>query len=329
MPQQKNIIVAVWMVTYNHENYIAQAIEGVIKQHSTFKFNLFIGEDCSTDNTKKICLEYEQKYPEIIQVISTSVNNIKQNSKNIYDACFSCGAKYIAMCEGDDYWYDEHKLQKQVDFLEANPHYAICFHSVYEMGDNKNLHMSYLNKSNKEESYTIEDLAKDNFIHTPSVVFRNRLFEEFPTWFHLSPVGDYVLHMLNARCGLIKYFPEPMAVYRRHSGSMWSRIDSAARFERWITMLDYLVDENFDDAVKKQLLIQKRKCVEKYLRLIMSEANWQKFLEKLALFSKEDEYISQKWLLEYYPQYIASFTSSRSYRYLKSFRSVVNRIKGK
>jgi len=319
----ENLIASVCIITYNQKAFIGQTIKSTLNQKTDFYFEILISDDCSTDGTLDVCIEYQNRYPNSIRVLKNDVN--QGMNKNLMKAIANCKGKYIAICEGDDYWCDENKLQKQVDFLEANPDYAICFHPVYEIKD-KDLQLSYLNKSTKEESYTIKDLAKENFIHTPSVVFCNSLFKEFPKWFHLSPIGDYVLHMLNAQHGLIKYFPEPMAVYRRHAGSIWSRLNSALRFEKWLIMLNYLIEENFEQEVKQHLIKQKRKCIEKYLKLLMNEANWQVFLEKLALFSKEDEYISQKWLLEYYPQYIASFTSSRSYRYTKSLRNIINKI---
>lgn len=124
----KEPFVAVWTLTYNHEKYISQAIESVIMQKTNFHFTLFIGEDCSTDNTRKICIKYANKFPNKIKLFLNEKNDIKKNAKTIYDACSSSGAKYIAMLEGDDYWTDPYKLQKQVDFLEANQDYSLCCH---------------------------------------------------------------------------------------------------------------------------------------------------------------------------------------------------------
>src|SRR5450759_654919 len=119
------------MVTYNHENYISKAIGSVLMQKTSFQFKLFIGEDCSTDKTANICLKYQVENPEIIEVIFQKQNiGATNNALKIFEKCFSSGAKYIAMLEGDDYWTDPNKLQTQVDFLEANPDFSLCFHSV-------------------------------------------------------------------------------------------------------------------------------------------------------------------------------------------------------
>jgi hypothetical protein len=170
---------------------------------------------------------------------------------------FSAKGKYIALCEGDDYWTDPYKLQKQVDFLEANEDYAICFHRVYELLDGRDPELSNLNTSLQEESYTIEDLAKGNFIHTPSVVFRNGLIKKYPEWFNKSPVGDYVLHMLNAEHGKLKYLPEPMAIYRRHANGVWSGKSQLYQSTGWVSMLEHLASEFKNTQVEKILLQQK------------------------------------------------------------------------
>ncbi|HEX9927582.1 MAG TPA: glycosyltransferase, partial [Pyrinomonadaceae bacterium] len=122
--------VAVFMVAYNHARYIAQAIEGVLMQETDFPFKLFIGEDCSTDETRNICLSFKEKYPNKINLILNEKNlGGAPNALNVYKVCFEYG-DYVAMCEGDDYWTDSRKLQRQIDFLEANPDFSVCFHPV-------------------------------------------------------------------------------------------------------------------------------------------------------------------------------------------------------
>jgi len=114
------------MITYNHERYISEAIDGILMQECDFEYELVIGEDYSTDNTRKICEQYAAKYPNKIKLLQ-SVNNWGMNS-NFIRTVKECNSKYIALCEGDDYWTDPLKLQKQVDFLEKNKEYSLCFH---------------------------------------------------------------------------------------------------------------------------------------------------------------------------------------------------------
>lgn len=106
------------MITYNHEKYIIQAIEGVLMQKTSFPIKLVIGEDCSTDNTRRICIEYKEKYPEKIELLLPEKN--LGMIPNFINTLKACTGKYIALCDGDDYWTDPNKLQKQVDFLEKN-----------------------------------------------------------------------------------------------------------------------------------------------------------------------------------------------------------------
>lgn len=201
-------LVSVWMITYNHEKYIRQSLEGAVSQKTNFAFEIIIGEDCSTDGTRAIVEEFESRYPDIIVPIYHETN--VGAMRNAYEYCYPrLSGKYVACLEGDDYWIDENKLQKQVDFLEANPDYAIYCHRVYELSDGNELRETGLfsSASGSTTEFTIEDLASiGNFIHTASVLFRNGLIPGFPSWFSTSPVGDYVLHMLNARGARLHFF---------------------------------------------------------------------------------------------------------------------------
>ena len=227
--------VAVFMVTYNHAQYISQAIESVMTQQTEFPFKLFIGEDCSSDETRTICLSYQDRYPDKIHLILNEKNlGVARNVLNVYKDCFEYG-DYIAMCEGDDYWTDPHKLQRQVDFLVANPDFSVCFHPVkvvYEDGDKE----PQITNENQAESTTFEDLALDNFIYTVSCVFRNNSLK-FPEWFNKIPAGDYVLHLLNAQYGKIGFINEVMAVYRVHKGGIWSTKNLAELYAKWIPIV--------------------------------------------------------------------------------------------
>ena len=124
------------MITYNHERFIAQAIEGVVMQKTQFSYELVIGEDCSTDNTRVIAESYVRKYPDIIRLLPAEKNlGIWANGLRTLK---ECKGKYLAFCEGDDYWTSPEKLAKQVEMLEKHPGYSICFHNVlvqYEGGE--------------------------------------------------------------------------------------------------------------------------------------------------------------------------------------------------
>jgi len=243
-------MVSVCMITYNHEAYIRQAIEGVLMQKCNFSFEIIIGEDCSTDKTLEICTNLSEPNDPIRLLPTTSNLGMMPNFVRTLS---ECKGKYIALCEGDDYWTDPYKLQKQVDFLEKNEDFSICFHPV-KIWQNGKIKADYLTRK-VDDTTTILDLAQGNYIHTPSVVYRNKLFDQFPPEFAKSPAGDYFLHMLNARHGKIKKLPEIMGVYRLHNTNSWANTDFATMIPKWLKTLE-LLQNNFDDEVKQLLSIQ-------------------------------------------------------------------------
>lgn len=241
-------LVSVLMITYNHEEFIAQAIESVLSQKVDFNIELLIGEDSSQDGTKKIIEKYQQQYPDKIFPIYVSENVGPQlNFKQIYD---QSRGKYIALLEGDDYWVDNKKLQMQVKFLEKNPNFAICHHKI-KINRNNKLYKGTLRPAKVS---SIENLAKKNYIYTASCVFRKN-FPQIPDWFLKLPINDYPLHLLNASYGKIRYFNKVMSVYRVHSESYWSSKSAIYQRDKSSQTLEFLV-LHFDEPVRSLLKTQ-------------------------------------------------------------------------
>ena len=218
---QSEIKLVVWMVTYNHEAYIEQAIESVMMQETDFKYQLLIGEDCSTDGTRVICQKLKAKYPAKIELYLHE-NNRGANSNGVfmYEKCFQSDAKYIAICEGDDYWTDPLKLQKQVDFLEENGDYVLCAHSVKYFYEENN---SYGKDVHRSGDYTIKELTNNVPYQPLSVLFRNKINLPFPNWFgEMSMNGDWAFFLFLLQFGKSYKMDEIMGVYRIHSGGIWS-----------------------------------------------------------------------------------------------------------
>ncbi|UOK43780.1 MULTISPECIES: GNAT family N-acetyltransferase [Flavobacterium] len=239
LDSMKKAKVSVFCMVYNHEPFLKKCIDGFIMQKTDFDFEIVIGEDCSSDKSRDILLEYNKKYPGKFKLLLHESNvGAAKNQEEVFKAC---QGEYIAMCEGDDYWTDPLKLQKQVNFLEANPDYVLSFHQVEVLKPNGELVKDFI--TNVPENYeTIETLARlGNYIHTPSVVFRNVILE-FPPEFVMSPIGDYFLYMLLAEHGKLKYFEEEMAVYRFGVGihSTHTQIKMAkANFKLFTLLLSY------------------------------------------------------------------------------------------
>lgn len=214
-------LVSVRMSTYNHEKFIAQAIEGVLMQKTNFPFELIIGEDCSTDRTREIVVDYANRYPDIIKPILHEKNvGSKLNGR----ACkAACRGKYIAICEGDDYWIDLLKLQKQVDFMENHPECSLCHTYYKEMDENSVEFGSVLPKGKLPNVSKFGDyFPHRRIIRTATVMHRRELT---PTKEELEPFmeskyGDLVLFTLLSMKGKIGFVPDVTTHYRVHRGGV-------------------------------------------------------------------------------------------------------------
>jgi glycosyltransferase involved in cell wall biosynthesis len=204
------------MPTYNHENFISEAINGVLIQKTTFPFKLIIGEDHSTDNTANIIREYIEKYPDIVYAIFNTYNKgAVLNSINLLSASSS---KYIAICDGDDYWTDPYKLQKQVDFLEANPNYSFVGHHVkilYNLDGSTTNFKEFINNPIR-----LKDTVLGSPIHPSSFVALNNM--GLPQRLKSLPACDDPLICHWASYGLGHSIPEYMSVYRLSQSGTWS-----------------------------------------------------------------------------------------------------------
>lgn len=225
------------MITYNHEPYIAQAIEGVLMQKTDFPFELVIGEDGSSDGTRRICEAYQEKYPDRIRLLLRDTNIGMM--PNFVQTLSACTGRYTALCEGDDYWTDPHKLQQQVDFLEAHPELNLCYHPVKVLRDGE-LVEDWLTRPPKADTDILDFARYGNFVHTPSVVMRTN-YLPLPSWLLQSPLGDFPLYMLCLQSGRAHLLPDCMAVYRYGSGVL-SNQQLARKYQAAIRTFELLRD---------------------------------------------------------------------------------------
>jgi len=217
LPGEPSPMVSVAMITYNHEKFIAQAVDSVLMQETVFGVELVIGEDCSADSTRAIVEGYERRFPDRIRLFVSEKNvGAQRNAARVFAAC---RGKYVACLEGDDYWTDPHKLQRQVDFLEANPDFVMCCHDV---------EMTFEGEVDRNNPYcrdfpqisTFDVIWTKHFIPTPSLVYRNHTIEPLPEWYFRTHAGDRALEMMLAHHGKCFYMPEKMAVRHRHPGGI-------------------------------------------------------------------------------------------------------------
>ena len=242
-----NIKVSIAVITYNHEKFIREALDSILSQVINFKIDINIGDDFSTDNTRAILEEYKCRYPDIINLILHTTNIGMMN--NFASTLQACKGKYIALLEGDDYWCDVNKLQTQVDFMDKNEGYAISFHKVKKIFDDTDNEEIILNNELIKDTYEIDDLLPGNFIFTNSVLYRNNLFATFPKGFLDLPMGDWPLHILNAKYGKIHFSNKVMSVYRIHGSSEWSSKTKMYRKNANLKTY-YFIKENIPDKYK-------------------------------------------------------------------------------
>lgn len=214
--------VSAMILTYNHERFIAEAIEGFLMQRTSFPCELVIIDDCSTDGTRAIIRRYWERCRDRIRVLLNR-HNIGPRA-SIVRAYTACSGDYVAPLDGDDYWVCPDKLQRQADYLDAHADCAMCFHSVTAVWDDGREKPLVLRPPRIKEVYTLSDLLECNLIQACSPMYRKGLFREHPVWVYLTPVMDWAHHILHAQHGDIGYLDEPMGVYRQHAGGMYAEL---------------------------------------------------------------------------------------------------------
>jgi len=241
------VYVSIICMTFNQESYIKKTIEGFLMQNTDFKFEILIHDDASTDSTPQIINEYAEKYPDLIKIIQQSENQYSQKpTLPTYITIGAAAGKYMAICEGDDYWSATNKIQRQVELLEQYSQINLCYHECDRLQDNKLIKAS-IAKCAIFKKHSITSFAKvvkggGAFISTPSIVMRSSAVKELPDFFLASPVGDYVLQVLSAAPnGAIK-INEAMAVYRIASQGSWSSEQVNYSPQRNTTMLTSMVN---------------------------------------------------------------------------------------
>lgn len=253
--------VTILCATYNHEKYIKRALDSFLMQKTDFPFEVIIGEDCSTDKTVEIVKEYAEKYPDIIKPFFNPKNY--GNEQMFFSLTSRVNTEYVALCDGDDYWTNPHKLQKQVDFLDANKDFSICFHRtriVWE--DNSHVVRIYPNPDQRlyKNVLDLNDFLKTNPMCSSSIMYRWRFNDDEKIEDHV-PRGihpqDWYLNILHAEKGKAWYIPEIMSIYWKNSGGIfYGAYQSAKFFQKWglSHMKVYeLLESRFGADMQKQI----------------------------------------------------------------------------
>jgi glycosyltransferase involved in cell wall biosynthesis len=233
-------LVSVIMLAWNHEATIAQAIESIISQKCDFPFELLIGEDSSSDSTLNICHLFLKKYPKIIRLLTSDANvGMHRNFARLWRRA---RGKYIAFCEGDDFWVDENKLAKQVAWFQAHPEFTLCGAYTKKIIKDSNgnwIQNGIIGPAKLKEKYEIQDLIPSYSFHFSSVMMRNKIID-FPRWLWDVYCVDRPLYLFCAEKGPVGFIPECLSVYRLHEGGVWSPRGELDKTEKGIALFKQL-----------------------------------------------------------------------------------------
>lgn len=215
------IKVSVICQTYNHAKYIDQAIRSMVMQETDFKYEIIIGDDCSTDNSADLIQVWADQYPEKIVFVRRESNI--GGKENFKDLLKRSRGKYIALNEGDDFWTDNNKLQRQFDYLESQPECTVCFHQVEVIDEGRPDFKGKFPGNIKGDILIVEDFFDRNYIQTNSVMYRRSPRTQYELHKELMP-ADWFRHILHVIDGEAHLLPDVMSVYRRHAAGMWSSL---------------------------------------------------------------------------------------------------------
>lgn len=233
--------VSVVITTYNQEKYISQTLESVLDQKTNFLFEILIGEDCSNDKTRQICEKYAKKYPQKIKLIKNKKNlGLLKNFSNVF---LKAKGEYIAILAGDDYWIDNYKIQKQVNFLEKNLDYSLVFTNVKKYLEKKHKFIKNFYTKKIKKTYSCKELISYNFIPALTALFKKPKNFTFPKEWNDYYPEDWPLFILVSQNKKIKYFKEPMAVYRVMENGLGSGLSYLKRLLKTIPTLKLLKKE--------------------------------------------------------------------------------------
>lgn len=223
---KEQVILTAYCLAYNHEKYIGKTLEGFVNQRTSYRYKVIVHDDASTDGTAAIIKEYADKYPETIVPVFQKENQYSRHV-NIFESFIKplLEGKYIAACEGDDYWCDPEKLQRQIDFMESHPDFSACVHNTEKITEDGSPTGKFYNKSQVDHELPADETIRysSHFIHLNSVVYRREYRENKPAEFSMPKVGDSPLIIYLATVGRIWYMAPVMSKYRVFSSGSWTK----------------------------------------------------------------------------------------------------------
>lgn len=317
-------MVSVNCITYNHEKYIAEALNSFIMQKTSFNYEILIHDDASTDRTAEIIRDYEQKYPDLIKPIYQK-ENLYTKDVDIDDLNTErATGKYIAVCEGDDYWLDPLKLQKQVDYMEAHPECTLCVHAAYIVNV-VGRKIKPVRPSVGNKIFTIEEVIEGGggLFATNTMMYPRYLDPNKPDFYKKAPVTDYPLVIYLALNGQVYYIDEYMAAYRKGVSGSWTNTEQSSlekiikhvdNTEKMLAHLNQYTNYQYDEAITNKNNINQFKIMIAQERFeALKEDRFKAIFKKLGKKEKTKILIKQ-----YFPQSVRTYKKLRKkYRLMK------------
>lgn len=294
-------MVTILCTCYNHAEYIGKTLEGFVNQKTNFTYKILIHDDASTDNSQEIIREYVNKYPDIIIPIF-QLENQYSKGVDLYNEILypMVKSKYIAFCEGDDYWVDEHKLQKQFEYMESNADCSMCVHNTKRIYAEGNRTAGIVNNSNEEKDYDAVEIIETGagkICQTSSYFCRMHLITEMPDCYRMKTVGDHPLLIYMAIQGYIHYFPDVMSVYRVCTPNSWTSRQNKSRYKRLLfyrELIDFFTKLNEYTMYEYNEAIERTICKNEYyynlesfqLKKVMEIKEQKKLFEEEPVINK-------------------------------------------
>jgi glycosyltransferase involved in cell wall biosynthesis len=301
----EDLKVSICCTAYNQEKYISEALDSFLMQETSFPFEIIVSDDCSTDGTTEIIKQYLGKYPDIIKLVYQDKNQYSNGALPIRDFILpEVKGKYIALCEGDDYWTDSTKLQQQIDFLDQNHEFIGCGHNTRFLVNGKLTDRLFIDLDAKKDEYTFDDFIDSTYLHTTSLVFRYNSeykyrIDQYLEKYSSVERNDVYMLLIFSKFGPIKYIDKIMSVYRMNHGGVWSGANEQTQlvmFLRGCIDFSYIFDgkykdkllysfvntlsENFDDSASDDFMLE---VLSKF-----SERDFKTIIESFAKYKKRD-----------------------------------------
>jgi glycosyltransferase involved in cell wall biosynthesis len=308
-------LVSVCILTYQHRDYIKQCLDSVLMQETAFTYEVCIGEDESSDGTREICVDYAKKYPDKIKLFLRNRADVicfaghPTGRYNLLETLKQCRGKYIALCEGDDYWIDPLKLAKQVDFMESSVGYSGCQHRTMITVDDGNGGADHVQFCQQEELSLHDVLARNFFAsdgynvsrtHTSSLLFQREIISSgFPEEFYECSQGDHFLYVLVTIHGKIRILPDVMSVYRVHGQGLSAKIGLGNYHDKEMRRTQFLRMYDLFQKIVPQGYFYEIEYIKKGLRLFFENEDAKR---TFAEHSKELTFRHALWVWENYVQ---------------------------